>query len=379
MIYLDYTATSPLNEEVFNTYTKLLKEKFANPDSVHQLGIETENLMNKSRELTAKLLGVKYNEIIFTSGASESNNMAIKGVAFAYANRGKHIITTSCEHSSVSDTCQQLEKYFGYKITYIDIDSEGKLNLEQLKESICKETILVSIMHVNNEVGFINPIDEVINIVKSKNPMTKIHVDMVQSLGKIKIDLNKIDLASFSAHKIYGLKGSGILYKKSDCNLLPLINGGQQEFHLRAGTSNVLTNIVFAKTIRLALENLDKKFNYVVNLNDFLRKQLLNIPGIVINTPHENGSPYILNVSLIGYKPEVFVHELENYNIFISTRSTCSTKSTNMSKTLQMMGVSEERGSSAIRISLSHLTTQQEVEKLISAIKQTMLKLKKQR
>lgn len=379
MIYLDYTATTPLNKEVLNTYHKLLSEKFANPDSIHRLGLETENLMNKSRELIAKLLNVKYNEIIFTSGASESNNMAIKGVAFAYASRGKHIITTTCEHSSVSDTCQQLEEYFGYKVTYINVDENGKLDLEQLKNAITKETILVSLMHINNEVGFINPIDEVVKIVKEKNPLTKIHVDMVQSLGKVPVNLNQIDLASFSAHKIYGLKGSGLLYKKADCQILPLINGGQQEFHLRAGTSNVFTNIVLAKTIRLALEKLEDKLQYVLKLNSYLKNALLSMDGVVINTPEDNGSPYILNVSFIGYKPEVFVHELEKYEIYISTRSACSTKSLNISKTLEMMGVSKERGMSAVRISLSSLTTKEEIDQLIIAIQKTMKNLKKQR
>ncbi|MBS5114693.1 MAG: cysteine desulfurase [Erysipelotrichaceae bacterium] len=379
MIYLDYSATTPLNHDVLETYYKLLNEKFANPDSIHQLGLETENLMSKSRELIAKMLKVKYNEIIFTSGASESNNMALKGVAFAYANRGKHIITTTCEHSSISDTCHQLEKNFGFQVTYINVNKEGMLDLEQLRSSIRKDTILVSIMHINNEVGFINPIDEVVNIVKACNPLTKIHVDMVQSIGKVPIDLSRIDLASFSAHKIYGLKGSGLLYKKTDCQLLPLINGGQQEFHLRAGTSNVFTNIVLAKTIRLALENLEEKLQYVLELNAYLKKALLNMQGVVINTPHKNGSPYILNVSFIGYKPEVFVHELEKYEIYISTRSACSTKSLNISKTLKMMGVSDEIGMSAVRISLSALTTKEEINTFIEAIKKTMKTLKKQR
>ncbi len=379
MIYLDYTATTPLNKEVLATYSKLLNDKFANPDSIHQLGLETEMLMNQSREKIASMLRVKYDEIIFTSGASESNNTAIKGIAFAYQNRGKHIITTTCEHSSVSDTCKQLETMFGYEITYIQVNKHGQLDLEQLQNSIRKDTILVSLMHINNEVGFINPIDKVIQIVKEKNPLVKIHVDMVQSFGKVPIDLKQIDLASFSAHKIYGLKGSGLLYKKSDCKLLPLINGGQQEFHLRAGTSNVFANIVLAKTIRLALTNIEQKLNHVLELNQFLRSELEKIEGVVINTPLQNGSPYILNVSFIGYKPEVFVHELETYDIYVSTRSACSTKSTNMAKTLQMMNVPKPIGISAIRISLSHLTSKQDIKILIDAIYKTMKKLKKQR
>ena len=379
MIYLDYTATTPLNPEVNKTYTKLLNDLFANPDSIHKLGLETESLMNKSRQLIADMLHVKYDEILFTSGASEANNMAIKGVAFQYVNRGKHIITSTCEHSSVYETCQQLEKVFGYEVTYIDVDKEGKLDLNQLNNAIRKDTILVSIMHINNEVGFINPVDRIVEIVRKKNPLTKIHIDMVQSLGKVHIDLNQIDLASFSAHKIYGLKGSGILMKKNSCQLIPLMSGGQQEFHLRAGTSNVFTNIVFAKTLRLALQDLDSKLEKVKQMNVYLREKLSAMDQVVINTPLQNGSPYILNVSFIGYKPEVFVHELEKYEIYVSTRSACSTKSNQMSRTLEMMKIDPEIGGSAIRISLSALTTKQELDTFIQAIEATMRNLKKQR
>lgn len=378
VIYLDYTATTPLNKEVRETYTKLLTEKFANPDSIHHLGLETENLMNKSRQLISEMLKVKYDEIIFTSGASEANNTAIKGVGFQYQNRGKHIITSTCEHSSVYETCKQMEQ-FGFEVTYINVNQKGELDLQQLQQAIRKDTILVSIMHINNEVGFINPIDQIVKIVRKANPLTKIHIDMVQSFGKVPIDLSQIDLASFSAHKIYGLKGSGMLYKKEHCQIVPLISGGQQEFHLRAGTSNVFTNIVLAKTIRLALQDLPKKLEYVKSLNQYLVHALEKKGGVVINTPRTNGSPYIVNVSFIGYKPEVFVHELEKYEIYVSTRSACSTKSSNMSRTLEMMGVDSKIGESAIRISLSALSTKEELDVFLNAVDQTMQNLKKQR
>lgn len=378
MLYFDYAATTPLNNEVYETYTKLIKEKFANPDSIHGLGAETETLMEKSRKLISNLLRVKANEVIFTSGASESNNFAIKGAAFAYQNRGKHLITTTCEHSSVYETFQQLETIFGFEVTYIDVDSKGNLDLKMLEASIRKETILISIMHTNNEVGFINPIRDVIKIVKNLNPLTKIHVDMVQSLGKIDLDFENIDLASLSAHKIYGLKGSGLLIKKDNCQLVPLLSGGQQEFGLRGGTSNVFTNIVFAKTLRLALSNLDQNLIHVSKLNKKIRDTLESQEGIVINTP-SNGNPYILNISFIGYKPEVFVHELETMGVYVSTRSACSSKSESMSRTLKMMRVLPEVGESAIRISLSHLTTDNDVDMLLDAINKTKNKLKKQR
>lgn len=377
MIYLDYAATTPVHEEIAKTYTQLIQTKFANPDSLHKLGMDNDRLMAKSRTLIAEMLNVKYDEVIFTSGASESNNTAIKGCAFYYANRGKHIITTSLEHSSVLETFKQLEKYFGYEVTYIGNDVNGNIDLDLLKKSIRKDTILVSFMYVNNEVGYINPINDIVKVIKEANPLTKIHCDMVQALGKIPCDLSNVDLASFSAHKIYGVKGSGLLIKKSDCQIMPLICGGQQEFYLRAGTSNVCTNIVLAKTMRLALDHLKEKYDYVKGLNQYLRS-CLDVEGIHINTP-ENGSPYILNISLIGYKPEVFVHELEKYEIYVSTRSACSTKDTNVSHVLKNMGFDEKIASSAIRISLSSLTKKEELDIFINALFKTMNTIKKQR
>lgn len=247
MIYLDYVSTTPLRKEVLETYQTLLQRYFANADSMHSLGYEVNSLMEKSRSLIAEYLHVKDNELFFTSGASESNNTAIKGCAFAYQNRGKHIITSSIEHSSVFNTCKELEEVFGFEVDYISVSKNGELNLKELEDKIRDDTILVSIMYVNNEVGMINPIDKISEIIRKKNPKTKFHVDMVQALGKIPVHLTNVDLASFSAHKIYGLKGSGLLYKKSSTQIIPLINGGQQESGLRGGTSNATVNIVLAK------------------------------------------------------------------------------------------------------------------------------------
>lgn len=377
MLYLDYAATTPLNPEVGEAYFHLLKTKFANPDSIHGLGLEVEGLMEKSRALIASMLGVEASEIIFTSGASESNNMAIKGVCFQYQSRGRHIITTTVEHSSVYETFKQLEKDFGFEVTYLPVDNQGRLDLALLKKSLRKDTILVSCMAVNNEVGFCMPIDDIKQILKDY-PNCHFHVDMVQCLGKLPVNLDGIDLASFSAHKIYGLKGSGILYKKTSCQLNPLICGGQQEFGLRAGTSNAFTNIVLAKTMRLALTDLDQKIHHVRHLNQRLRAYFETLPDCVINTSID-GSPYILNVSMINYKPEVLTHALEEYGIYISTRSACSTKKLDMSRTLKMMGVSQEVGMSALRISLSHLVNDKDIDTFIAAFNEILRKVKQQR
>lgn len=375
MLYLDYVATTPLHKEVLETYHHLLQDKFANSDSIHGLGIEVENLMEKSRVLISKMLLCKPQELIFTSGASEANNLAIKGVAFQYQNRGKHIITTTIEHSSVYETFKQLEEDFGFDVTYIPVSKDGKLDLESLKNAMTPQTILVSCMMVNNEVGMILPINEIKKIVK-QYPQCHLHVDMVQALGKIPVSLEGIDLATFSAHKIYGLKGSGLLYKQSKVQLKAQICGGQQEYGLRAGTSNAITNVMLAKTMRLALENQPQKLNHVRELNKKLRNYFSTLDRCVINSPQDS-SPYILNVSLLDYKPEVITHALEKKGIYISTKSACSTKKVSMARTLQAMGVDEEVGNSALRISFSHMTTKEDIDYFIESLNEILNTIKK--
>lgn len=375
MLYLDYVATTPLHKEVLETYHQLLKDKFANSDSIHGLGVEVENLMEKSRALIAKMLVCKPQELIFTSGASEANNLAIKGVCFQYKNRGNHIITTAIEHSSVYETFKQLEEDFGFEVTYLPVSKDGKLDLEVLKNAMTPKTILVSCMMVNNEVGMILPIDDIKQIVKGY-PQCHLHVDMVQALGKIPVSLEGIDLATFSAHKIYGLKGSGLLYKRNKVQIKAQICGGQQEYGLRAGTSNAITNIMFAKTMRLALDNQKHKLQHVTSLNQQLREYFKTLDRCVINSP-ANSSPYILNVSLLDYKPEVITHALESKGIYISTKSACSTKKVSMARTLEAMGVDEEVGNSALRISFSHLTTKEDIHYFIDSLNEILKTVKK--
>ena len=363
MIYLDYVATTPLRPEVLSTYNNLLEKYFFNADSMYDKGIEVNRLMEHSRKLISEMLKVKEDELIFTSCGSESNNLAIKGVAFQYQNRGKHIITTAIEHSSVYETCKELEKTFGFEVTYLKVDQKGRISLQELQDSIRDDTILVSIMYVNNEIGVINPIEEIKQIVK-KYDKIKLHFDMVQALGKLPIDLTDVDLASFSAHKIYGLKGSGLLFKRRSTTIVPLINGGQQEFGMRGGTSNACSNIVFAKTLRLALENFDNKAKHI---------------KMIINSDETCCISSILNFSCPGYKPEVILHDLESEEIYLSTRSACSSKSENISRIMAQLNLDKEIASSALRISFGEHTTIEDIDKFCYYLQESLRKLKKQR
>lgn len=377
MVYLDYAATTPLHQDVLKTYYQLLNNYFYNADSIYSQGIEVNRLMEKSRQLIANALAVKDDEIIFTSCGSEANNMAIKGIAFQYQNRGKHIITTSIEHSSVYETCKELESVFGFEVTYLPVDQTGHISMEDVKNSIRKDTILISVMYVNNELGAIQPINEIVNLLKDY-PLIKFHVDMVQALGKMFIHLEGIDCASFSAHKIYGLKGSGFLYKNKKTTLVPLINGGQQEFSLRGGTSNACTNIVLAKTLRLALENLNEKEKYVKELHQYLIDELKTLDNVVINTGGLSSS-HIINFSCVGYKPEVILHALEEKNILISTRSACSSHTSDVSRVMKQLHIHEDIAKSALRVSISDLTKREELDKFIYCLKEILFEIKKQR
>ncbi len=368
MIYLDYAATTPVRKEIIDTYTKLLNTYYGNSDSLHEIGRNSSKLMEQSREMIAQLLHVNKEEIIFTSCASESNNYATKGYALHYQTRGKHIISTCEEHSSVHNSLEQLKDEFGFEITYLPINKDGVVSLEDLKKALRKDTILVSMMLVNNETGAINPIKECAEYVH-QNSRAAFHMDAVQGLGKIEIPIECVDMATFSAHKIYGLKGSAILYKKQNVELLPLISGGQQEFGLRAGTSNAPCNIVFAKTLRLALEEQKKAYEHVLKLNQYLRREIENMEDLVVNSP-SNASPFILNFSDLKIGSEIMLNALNANGFAVSAQSTCSSKSKAISHVLLAMGLGETRATHAVRVSLSHLTTQKEVELFIETLKE---------
>lgn len=370
MIYLDYASTTPIRKEVLDTYTKILAEYYGNSDSLHEVGRKVSKVLEQSRANIAQLLHVYNEEIIFTSCASESNNMAIKGFALKNAHRGKHIITSAIEHSSVLKTMKQLEEVFGFEVTYLPVNQAGVVQTEELRQALRKDTILVTFMFVNNETGAINPIEELAKIVH-EHSRAVFHCDCVQAIGKIKVDLSYMDMATFSAHKIYGLKGSGLLYKKKNIQLLPLLSGGQQELGIRAGTSNAPTHIVMAKTLRLALEEQESSFHYVKTLNNYMREQLTKMQDVVINSDRAC-SPFILNISCLRVGSEIMLNALNAKGFAVSAQSTCSSKSKARSYVLLEMGLGEERATHAIRISLSYQTTKEEVDAFIKALQEVL-------
>lgn len=363
MVYLDYSATTNTNEEVLDTFIKCSKEFIGNPNSLHSLGIKSKNMIESASKQIANLLNININEIIYTSGASESNNLAIKGICERYKNRGKHIITTPLEHSSIYGPLKYLEEN-GYKIDYVKIDSNGIVDLENLKELMTDETILVSICAVNSEIGILQPVNEIAEIVK-KYPKCFFHSDMTQAIGKINVDISNIDLISFSAHKFYGIKGIGCLIKKEKIELTPLIHGGKSTTIYRSGTPCLPLIVSISKSLRLALTNIETKQEYVKKLNNYLKEQLNNYDKVVINS-NEYSIPHILNISVLGVKPETFQHALESREVYISTQSACS-DSSSKSKAVFALTNNIELAQSSIRISLSHLTTKEEIDLFMDA------------
>ena len=377
MIYLDNSATTKPLPEVMDSFVKVSKEYFGNPSSLHGIGGQAEKLLSQARSQVTRLLSVKQKEIYFTSGGTEGNNLAIKGIAFAYKDRGKHLITTTIEHASVRESFKQLES-MGFEVTEIPVDSNGRVHVVDIEKAIRPDTILVSVMHVNNEVGTIQPIEEIGQLLK-KYPKILFHVDHVQGIGKVPLDLNEsnVDLCTISAHKFHGLKGNGLLFVRDGVMIHPLFTGGSQEGKVRSGTENVAGVVCMSKALRLILDKLQTELEQLRKVSNELRKGLEKIDGIVINTPEKFAAPHILNFSVPHVKSEVFVHALEEKDIFVSTTSACSSKQKTISNTLVAMGIPEERAGSAIRLSLSYYNTLDEVKKVLSAVEQTVEGLRK--
>lgn len=363
MTYLDYSATTPVNEEVLESFNKVCLKYIGNPNSLHRLGIEANQIIEQATEQIANLLNVKTNEIIYTSGSSESNNLAIKGIALKYKNRGNHIITTPLEHSSINGPLNYLMDN-GYDVDFVKLDQNGLVDLEDLKRLITDKTILVSINSVNSEIGLRQPIEEIGKMLKNY-PKIFFHVDMTQSIGKINIPLDNVDLMSFSAHKIYGLKGIGCLIKKEKINLEPLIHGGKSTTIYRSGTPAVGLICSVSKALRLAYDNLKNKYNHVKELNNYLKENIKKYPNVYINS-NDVSIPFVLNISVIGIKPETLLHALEEDEIYISTQSACSSNTT-ISKAVFNLTHDNERASSSVRISLSYLTTKTEIDTFLNS------------
>ncbi len=377
MIYFDNSATTRPYKEVLDSFVKVSNEFYGNPSSLHGLGVQAEKLLTQARAQIANLLAVKPAEIYFTSGGTESNNLAIKGTAIQHKSKGRHLILSSVEHPSVHGAMEQLKR-LDFDITYLPVDTSGRVNVEDVKASIRKDTILVSVMHVNNEVGTIQPIKEIGKVLK-QYPSILFHVDAVQAIGKIPLNLvgNGVDLCSFSAHKFHGLKGTGALFIREGVRLDPLFSGGNQEWKVRSGTENVAGAVAMAKALRMSMMASDSGIERMYRVKSLLTTELTSIDELIINTPLEDSAPHILNFSIKGIKAEVLIHALEQKGIFLSTTSACSSKKQLPSQTLLAMGVSDDLADSAFRISLSYDNTEKEARSVIDAIKEATVQLRK--
>ncbi len=360
MIYLDYSATTPVNDEVLTTFMEVEKTYFGNSNSIHLLGIKAKELIDAATKQIAKILGVNENEVIYTSGASESNNLAIKGVV--EKSKIKHIITTNLEHSSIYGPLSYLQKQ-GCEITFLKL-VDGLVDLDDLREKLKTPTCLVTIASVNSELGIIQNIDEIGKIIK-ENSNALFHVDATQSIGKKHLSFKNVDLISFSAHKFYGLKGIGVLIKKGNVDLEPLIHGGRSTTVYRSGTPATALIASTAKALRLAYNDLEQKYDHVLELSNYLKQELAKYEKVSINSI--NHIPHILNISIENIKVETFIHAMEEYNIYISTKSACSKSES--SRAVFEITQDYKKALSSIRISLSHLTTKEEVNLFLEKFK----------
>lgn len=370
MIYLDYSATTPVNDEVLDTFCKVSRNFVGNPNSLHKLGVEAKELIDASTRQIEDVLKLHDKEVIYTSGASEANNTAIMGVVKKYPNRGHHIITTRLEHSSIIAPISALQNE-GYEVSFVDLDENGLVTIENLKKLIRNDTVLVSIGCVNSELGIIQDIDKLGKFLK-KYPKLIFHSDITQAVGKIKLNLDNVDLASFSAQKFYGLKGVGCLIKNKNIKIEPLIYGGKSTTVYRSGTPAVALIASLAKALRLVYEDFDNRYNYVKGLNSYLREELSKIDGVHINSSLES-SPYILNISIKNIKSEVMLHALESEDIYISTQTACSKGGSSIG--VFEITKNEDYALHSLRISLSYLTTKEELDVFLKVFKEQMRKL----
>ena len=370
-IYLDNAATTKALPEVTAALVDALEKNYANPSSLHHFGLKSEKILRKNRKILADYLGVENKEIIFTSGGTESNNLAIRGITEAYKNRGRHLITSPIEHSSVAELFKAL-KNEDWQVDILRIDKKGHVDLDHLKKLITEETILISIMQVNNELGTIQPIKQIAEIIKEENQLSFFHVDGVQAFGKIYSNLNQwpVDLYSISGHKIHGPKGIGALYIQDGINLKPLFYGGGQEKNFRSGTENIPAIAGLGEAVKKlphlsAAVNTD---NLLAQKREYLLNLLKEISQVIINSPAA-GAPHIINFSLPGIKGETMLHALESQGIYISTGSACSSRKKG-SRIINACGLSMQRSESALRVSLNKEITEDDLDYFIKTLKE---------
>ena len=369
-VYLDNSATTRCFDEVAQLMMRIMCEDYGNPSSMHHKGVEAEHYIRHARETLAKILKVNEKEILFTSGGTESDNIALIGTAMANHRTGRHLITTQIEHPAILQTMRYLEDQ-GFRVTYLPVDRHGKIRLEDLQDAICKETILVSIMHTNNEIGTLEPIAEAGELIKKINPHTVFHVDAVQGFGKFRIYPSRmnIDLLSVSAHKIHGPKGVGFLYVNDKIKISPIIYGGGQQKGMRSGTENVPGIAGLAKAAEMVYQNLDEDMERMYGLRDLFVQGVSGIEDVKINgCPGREGAAPIVSLSVRGIRSEVLLHALEERGIYVSAGSACASNKPQTSATLKAIGLERDLLDSTIRFSFSVFTTAEEIQYTIQTL-----------
>lgn len=378
-VYLDNSATTRCSERAKDIMVKVLMEDYGNPSSLHMKGVEAENYIKEAKKKIAKTMKVDEKEILFTSGGTESNNTALIGAALANKRAGSHIITTSIEHASVSATAAYLEE-LGFRVTYLKVDKDGLISLDELREAVCEDTILVSMMMVNNEIGALEPIEEAIRVIREKNPKTLVHVDAIQAYGKYRIFPKKIgiDLLSVSGHKIHAPKGTGFLFIKDKTKVKPLIYGGGQQKGMRSGTENVPGVAALGEASAEIYEDFEEKIEHLYRIKERFVNGVSQIEGVSLNgKTGRDSAPQIVSVSIDGVRSEVMLHTLEDRKIYVSAGSACSSNKPSVSHTLTGIGLKSSLLDSTIRFSFSVHTTEEEIDYALDVMKEVVPKLRR--
>ncbi len=378
-VYLDNSATTKCLPEVAALMTRIMCDEYGNPSSLHKKGVESEKYVRYAKEVIAKCMKVQEKEILFTSGGTESDNIALMGGAYANCRAGRHIITTRIEHPAVLQTCAYLEEQ-GFSVTYLPVNAKGVISLADLERAMTKNTILVSIMHTNNEVGAVQPIEQAGELIKRMNPSTLFHVDAVQGFGKCRIYPKRmhIDLLTVSAHKLHGPKGVGFLYINEKAKVRPIIFGGGQQKGMRSGTENVPGIAGMAKAIEEVFSEFDEKIEYLYKIKERFVKGVSALEGIRLNGPvGRDGAPHVVSVSIQGVRSEVMLHALEDKGIYVSAGSACSSNKPSVSATLKAIGVEKQYLDATLRFSFSLYTTETEIDYTVKCLSELLPALRR--
>lgn len=378
-VYLDNSATACAYDSVGELVKKVMCEDYGNPSSMHAKGVEAERYIKEAKETFGKLLKVKEKEIFFTSGGTESDNLALRGAAWANQRAGKHLITSAIEHPAIINTMRHLEEE-GFRVTYLPVDRYGRVKLDALKEALCEETILVSIMYVNNEVGSVQPIQEAASIVKAYNKDILFHVDAVQGFGKYRIYPKKlkVDLCSVSGHKIHGPKGTGVLYIGEDVKIKPIVFGGEQQKNVRSGTENVPGIAGLSLAAKTIYQGLDVKVAQMRRLKQRFIRGVGQIEDTVVHGLYdETSAPHIISVGFAGIRSEVLLHALEEKGIYVSSGSACASNHPQVSGVLKGIGARQEFLDATLRFSMSEFTTPEEIDYTLDTLYNIVPRLRK--